>query len=186
MGSSAIDCGRRVQASAAWVRGAVGGVCCVAAIGLLGSCGTNAAPEQESTGGGTETSSPIDPATPLVVQTQDKEFKTITGIWARFDDSQGTPLELGAPLEDARDEPGGGQSMRFAQGTVFWTRATGAKIVRGEILNTYLDVGGPGGDLGYPVSDEASTDGAVRSEFEHGAIELKDAAIRVEYVQTPG
>jgi hypothetical protein len=56
--------------------------------------------------------------------------------------------------------------------SVFWSAATGAHIVMGEIRDEYLKQGGPKGRLGYPVSDEQDTadhQGRV-SFFEHGDI----------------
>ena len=135
---------------------------------------------QQTTAGAQGTSSSTAADTPMMVQTQNESFSTIAGIWARYDDTTGTPLELGGPSGDVREEPGDGRSMPFANGTVYWSPETGAFIVRGEILRTYQELRGPGGDLGYPVDDETNGDGETRSDFQHGSIVLRGGEIRVE------
>ncbi len=56
--------------------------------------------------------------------------------------------------------------------SLFWSAATGAHLVTGDIRDEYLRLGGPAGDLGYPVSDEADLDGLFGriSRFENGEI----------------
>jgi hypothetical protein len=58
------------------------------------------------------------------------------------------------------------------QASIFWSEATGAHAVAGEIRDEYLRLGGPTGRLGYPVAPE--TDTADRrgrvSRFEGGEI----------------
>jgi LGFP repeat len=77
-----------------------------------------------------------------------------------------------------RDLPPGGscddpptESVAVAS-SIFWSPETGAHIVSGEIRDQYLAGGGPTGELGYPLSDEAdSADGLGRiSYFENGYI----------------
>lgn len=163
---------RRIHRIAAIVAvSALGGV--VAACGGSESGAPDAPPESESAA-----AQPADAAV-LVVQTQDREFSTIVGIWARYDDTRGTPLEIGPPTADAVDEPGGGKSMPFERGTVYWSPTTGAKVVRGALLQTYLDEGGPGGGLGYPVGDETVEGARVFSEFEGWVIALEAGEMSV-------
>ena len=52
--------------------------------------------------------------------------------------------------------------------------------MQGEILTTYLDSGGPGGDLGFPTADEASTDGGWISTFDGGVITYLDGVAEME------
>jgi hypothetical protein len=56
--------------------------------------------------------------------------------------------------------------------SLFWSPRTGAHLVTGEIREEYLRLGGPAGDLGYPISDEADLErSAARiSVFENGEI----------------
>jgi hypothetical protein len=55
---------------------------------------------------------------------------------------------------------------------VYWSPATGAHIVSGEILALWRSLGAQGGALGYPISDETNTDDATGrvSRFQHGEI----------------
>ena len=56
--------------------------------------------------------------------------------------------------------------------SIFWSEATGAHVVLGDIRDEYIRLGAQTSDLGYPVSDEQSTaEGAGRaSHFEHVSI----------------
>jgi hypothetical protein len=83
---------------------------------------------------------------------------------------------LGAPTAVA-EAVGEGTVLAFANGTIFASPSTGAHLVQGEILNTYNAQGGPGGNLGFPTSDETQTGGGPKmngggwiSEFQHGTI----------------
>ncbi len=65
---------------------------------------------------------------------------------------------VGRSLGSQRDDVtcglvGGGCRQRFANGDVYWSAATGAHDVRGEILARYTEWGGPGG-MGYPTADD--------------------------------
>lgn len=51
----------------------------------------------------------------------------------------------------------GGTGQDFAHGKVYFSPATGASAVEGEILDKYESLGGPAGsDLGFPVASEAA------------------------------
>lgn len=68
--------------------------------------------------------------------------------------------QLGAKQGDeyAIGEDGAGQD--FAGGKVYFSAATGAGVVDGEVLDKYESLGGPdGSDLGYPITSTA--DGAL-------------------------
>ena len=43
----------------------------------------------------------------------------------------------------------------FEGGKIFYSPATGANVMTGQVLAKYESVGGPGGDLGFPTSSEA-------------------------------
>lgn len=52
---------------------------------------------------------------------------------------------------------GDGYGQNFASGKIFFTPATGAHLIYGEILNRYQALGGPAdSDLGFPTIDEAA------------------------------
>ncbi|WP_164860685.1 GH25 family lysozyme [Rhodococcus sp. X156] len=74
----------------------------------------------------------------------------------------GTRSYLGATTSSEYAVPGG-RAQNFAGGVVYWSASTGARAVRGAILEQYLALGGPSSPLGLPVTDELSTaDGAGR------------------------
>lgn len=115
---------------------------------------------------------------PIVVKIGEDEFLTNMAIYRRYDDAKETALALGAPVAPA-EVLEGGKKQDFADGAIFWSPQTGAQIVRGQILATYLDNGGPAGRLGWPVSDELVEDEVIYSDFQRGQIRLEDQAIRV-------
>lgn len=141
----------------------------------LAACGGQTASADQDARAGAED--------PIVVQIGDEEFTTTMAIYQRYDEAKGGRLALRAPLAPA-EEIDGGRVQEFTSGTVYWTPETGARIVRGQILETYLDHGGPAGPLGWPVTDETTGDELTYSEFQNGRIQLQDRAIQV--IEYPG
>jgi LGFP repeat len=82
---------------------------------------------------------------------------------------------MGVPISDEMAAPGGGRVSHFLQGDIFLHRRTGVHEVHGAIRDRYLDLGGPGGILGYPISDEQGLRGKQEAEigrasrFENGS-----------------
>jgi uncharacterized protein with LGFP repeats len=54
---------------------------------------------------------------------------------------------------------------------VFWSPTTGARVVRGALLERYLEAGGPQ-ELGYPTTDDgpAPGGGGAKVELQGGAL----------------
>ncbi|MDF0650752.1 MAG: hypothetical protein P0121_04685 [Nitrospira sp.] len=80
---------------------------------------------------------------------------------------------LGYPLTDESTTPDGvGRYNHFQGGSIYWTPSTGAHEVHGAIRGKWASLGWERSFLGYPTSDELSTeDGTGRySEFQHGSI----------------
>jgi uncharacterized protein with LGFP repeats len=80
---------------------------------------------------------------------------------------------LGFPTTDETGLPDGvGRVSSFLGGQVYWTPATGAHEVHGEIAGRYAGLSGPAGLLGYPVTDEtAAPDGVGRfNHFTGGSV----------------
>ncbi|WP_420821071.1 polysaccharide deacetylase family protein [Sinomonas gamaensis] len=80
---------------------------------------------------------------------------------------------FGFPLTDEMAAAGGaGRSNDFANGSIYWSPVTGAHEVHGAIRGHYLDLGGPGGFFGFPLTDEmAAAGGAGRSnDFANGSV----------------
>lgn len=63
--------------------------------------------------------------------------------------AKGAPYRIGAD----------GFGQDFVNGKIFYSPNTGANVVTGQVLAKYESVGGPEGDLGFPITSEA--DGGV-------------------------
>jgi len=98
-------------------------------------------------------------------------FGVFGGIADKYK-AAGGAATLGLPRSDEMDVTGvsGARMNMFEFGRVYWSAGTGANVVCGGILGTYLLAGGPGSALGLPVSDEFSVPGGRRSNFQHGYI----------------
>ncbi|MBX3314829.1 MAG: twin-arginine translocation signal domain-containing protein [Actinobacteria bacterium] len=87
----------------------------------------------------------------------------------------GYPTQGTTPVGDGR-----GTYAVFQRGHIYGTDALGAFQVHGGVLDLYLSLGGPTGDLGYPTSelDPPSASGIRSQQFEHGRIDrLADGTI---------
>jgi uncharacterized protein with LGFP repeats len=88
----------------------------------------------------------------------------------------------GGPLGPLGDEQGqqyaigqDGAGQAFAGGKIFYNPATGANVVTGQVLKKYESVGGPQGDLGFPISDEA--DGGLKTGSRVSAFAADDKPV---------
>lgn len=80
-----------------------------------------------------------------------------------------TVLDLGEPVGPEIDLADGGSMREYEFGTICFHPEVGAFEVHGLIRDTYLnDMGGPGGRLGYPTSDETGVGVGRLSTFELG------------------
>lgn len=71
----------------------------------------------------------------------------------------------------------GGLRQKFQGGTIYFRAEVGAHELHGTVLARYLDEGGPGGHLGFPITDvRRQPNGNLRAAFEHGRITCGDAA----------
>ncbi|HWE90577.1 MAG TPA: choice-of-anchor D domain-containing protein [Pseudonocardiaceae bacterium] len=68
---------------------------------------------------------------------------------------------------------GGGMAEDFSNGTIYWSAATGAWMVKGRIWLHYKALGGPASFLGYPTTDENTTPDGI-GRYNHFA---KDGSI---------
>jgi uncharacterized protein with LGFP repeats len=79
--------------------------------------------------------------------------------------AQGAPYPIGAD----------GLGQNFAGGKIFYSPATGANVVTGQVLAKYESVGGPQGDLGLPTSSEV--DGGLATESRMSSFAAKDEPV---------
>ncbi len=106
-----------------------------------------------------------------------KAFEVHGAILAKFVSSGGTAV-WGFPVSNEGDvmstSAAIGRSSEFERCTVYWSSTTGAFEVHGDIRERYRSSGGPGGDLGFPTSDETDVPGASAparyNTFQHGSI----------------
>ncbi|XHF15063.1 hypothetical protein NR798_27870 [Archangium gephyra] len=80
---------------------------------------------------------------------------------------------LGYPITGELTTPdGAGRYNHFQNGSIYWTQATGAWEIHGDIRAKWEQLGWEKSNLGYPTSGELATpDGAGRyNHFENGSI----------------
>jgi len=58
-----------------------------------------------------------------------------------------------------------GKFSEFERCTIYWSSATGAFEVHGDIRQKFRDLGGPAGSLGFPTSDELDIPGVAGGRF---------------------
>lgn len=87
----------------------------------------------------------------------------------RYDALGGSAGSLGHPVSDELPVPGGAAS-RFLGGALFFTPGVGVSKLQGAILHHYDSMGGSGGVLGVPVTDELVEAGGRRSVFHGGGV----------------
>lgn len=96
-----------------------------------------------------------------------------TPIIARWRDLGGEKSLLGSPTSGEHVVDSGGV-QEFTGGRVFWSARTGAREVRGRLLQVYRQWGGPGSLLGWPLSGvQSAPNGGHKSKFQGGRIFAK-------------
>jgi uncharacterized protein with LGFP repeats len=92
-------------------------------------------------------------------------------VQQKYQSIGGASSFLGAPV-GATYQVGAGLGQNYANGAIYWSAATGAWSLRGDILAHYQQLGGPAGVLGFPVTDETGTpDGVGRfNRFQYGSM----------------
>lgn len=94
-------------------------------------------------------------------------------IYEKYLELGGEGSFLGYPLTDEKAAAdNAGRFNHFEGGSIYWSVATGAHEVHGEIRDKWTQTGWESGILGYPMTDETSTlDGIGRfNHFQHGSI----------------
>ena len=92
----------------------------------------------------------------------------IKQAWASLGSERGP---LGYPVTNELGTPDGvGRFSEFQNGSVYWTRGTGAHEVRGAIRDRWSELGWERSRLGYPTSDEYDVPGGRRGDFQGGSI----------------
>ncbi|WP_425560251.1 LGFP repeat-containing protein, partial [Kineococcus glutinatus] len=73
----------------------------------------------------------------------------------------------------------GGAFTAFQGGSVYWSPATGAQLVKGAIRDAWAAQRWELGRLGFPASEEQVVPGGVRQRFEGGAMTYSWSTRRV-------
>ena len=96
------------------------------------------------------------------------------GVWGligqRYTALGGPHGPLGLPTTDEQPAGTAGRVSSFQGGQVVWSAATGAHGVWGLIGQRYAALGGPGGVLGLPTTDEQDVPGGRASTFQAGRV----------------
>ena len=110
---------------------------------------------------------------PAAAATPDSDAAdAINAAWSAAG-GDGSPL--GAPDGDVY-AAGAGFGRNFAGGAVFFTPATGAKLMYGAILDKYRAMGGPAdSDLGFPTIDEGP--GRISPESRNSTFSAADQPV---------
>lgn len=82
---------------------------------------------------------------------------------------------LGAPEGEPYKIGDAGMAQDFVNGTIFYSPDTGANVVTGQVLAKYQSVGGPEGDLGFPISGEQ--DGGLAPSSRMSAFAAEDKPV---------
>ncbi|MGY1746335.1 LGFP repeat-containing protein, partial [Blastococcus sp. SYSU D00695] len=78
---------------------------------------------------------------------------------------------LGYPTSDVTALAGGGFFAHFQRGSVYYSPATGARVVSGPVRDRWQAGGWENGPLGYPTSDvTALAGGGFFAHFQHGSV----------------
>ena len=63
-----------------------------------------------------------------------------------------------------------GCGQHFAGGSIYWSSATGSRVVAGKIRARWLTLGGAQGRLGYPATEQQAISGGITQRFQHGTL----------------
>jgi SpoIID/LytB domain protein len=92
-------------------------------------------------------------------------------VLSRYRKLGGPASEYGFPRSTvAETADGAGLKLRLARGMIFWSADSGARAVRGKVLEAYRKRKYSAGPLGYPVSDFVDTDTEQRGRFQGGSV----------------
>ncbi|MFT4294286.1 MAG: SpoIID/LytB domain-containing protein [Micropruina sp.] len=92
-------------------------------------------------------------------------LKPGTGNYERWQDLGGTTGVLGGPSA-GETAVAGGLYAQFEDGELYWSQATGSRLLTGTVADAYRKAGGPSGKLGFPTADASSGS----AEFQKGTI----------------
>ena len=96
--------------------------------------------------------------------------RMIRGALLERYEAAGGPRVIGFPVADERPTARGGAAVDLTGGAVYWSSATGARVVRGDILAKWRQWGAESGALGYPTGDDQGYASGFRTTFQGGHV----------------
>jgi uncharacterized protein with LGFP repeats len=99
----------------------------------------------------------------------------IDAVWQGLGGATGSLGQLASPVY-TETVNGGGQAQGFANGSIYWSAASGGWAVSGPIRNEYWAVAGETGALGWPTGAQSCVSGTCTQTFQNGNIVWSAAA----------
>ena len=114
----------------------------------------------------------------------------ILAKWAQLGYETGTAGQVTGSATPFQTFRGTAGSLQFFKNALIVATSTGslagkAYAVMGPVLAAYNAAGGPGGDLGSPISDERLVSGLNQQDFESGSINYAPGSPTANVVKTP-
>ncbi|MET1017690.1 MAG: hypothetical protein ABWX76_12775 [Leifsonia flava] len=120
---------------------------------------------------------------------------TSGALGAAYKELGGPASPLGYPTGDYLPTPDGGRSQQFQNGTMYWSKASGAHYMLSGLVAAYAKLGGVTGAYGYPIDDTVVyPDGGFGQRLRSGwvyssaasGIHVSSGAIGVAYAEMGG
>ncbi|WP_456567712.1 LGFP repeat-containing protein, partial [Blastococcus sp. SYSU D00695] len=92
----------------------------------------------------------------------------------RYTAGGGPAGTLGRPRTNVTALAGGGAYAHFERGSIYWTPATGARLVTGSFRDRWAASGWESGPLGYPTSEATPVPDGQEMTFQGGALLAAD------------
>jgi hypothetical protein len=90
----------------------------------------------------------------IIVRSNGQAFVVYGMIYVHYRELGDVRGFLGLPLSDEEVTPNGGRRSRFDNADIYWRGDSGAHVIYGAIRERWQVLGGAGGFLGYPLTDE--------------------------------
>jgi SpoIID/LytB domain protein len=113
-------------------------------------------------------------------------LSTSTENYKRWASDKNVNGAIGVPTT-SEQVIGSGLYAQFTGGHLYWTKASGSRLLSGAVYDVYKDAGGPSGKLGWPTSDVGkitkpkvkSISTGVETYFEKGLISCPSASAEI-------
>lgn len=89
--------------------------------------------------------------------------------YQRWQELGGKNASIGSPT-GAEVSVAGGRKLAFAKADLWWSAATGSRLLTGAVRDAYTGAGGATSKLGFPKTDVISSDAGTHADFQLGRI----------------